>query len=350
MPGYNGGYHVQSTKAPSDSTTVHVSNNSVSLAQNGNIYRQPNPPDFNMYPQSSDQTSMPPPIQDSSVMNSMNNPQSGVSPPYSQNSQNINQQSVTINTLPNSMPQPPQNTASQIQDFSAPLFDPNDPALFKFDIASLNFGNHYGALEFGMLGHMSSGAAETPPSDSNPTNPLSQTPGMFSPSGSSTVGYSDATGLGRNYTFGSDGMSQPDWQSGHSRNSSIIQPQTPQGTPLSASLDNIQANGQHGFSTAYAIGAGGPSSFSSTSPSSNAQDIMAGFENPPTDPAFFASTNLQQTAQQQRQTAIQLPARLSSVRRLYRRKILTVQKAADSKSSSINPPFFHLLQRTSLTG
>ncbi|KIV92989.1 hypothetical protein, variant [Exophiala mesophila] len=43
------------------------------------------------------------------------------------------------------------------------LFD--DPSMFNFDIASMNFGNHYGALEFGMLGHMATNAGETPPSD-----------------------------------------------------------------------------------------------------------------------------------------------------------------------------------------
>lgn len=49
--------------------------------------------------------------------------------------------------------------------FGGPLFDPSNPALFNFDLEGLNFGNQYGAMEFGMLGHMSSGAAETPPQD-----------------------------------------------------------------------------------------------------------------------------------------------------------------------------------------
>lgn len=51
--------------------------------------------------------------------------------------------------------------------FNGPLFDPSNPALFNFDLEGLNFGNHYGALEFGMLHHMSSGAADTPPQDKN---------------------------------------------------------------------------------------------------------------------------------------------------------------------------------------
>ncbi|RAL62558.1 hypothetical protein DID88_004408 [Monilinia fructigena] len=55
------------------------------------------------------------------------------------------------------------------------FFDPSNPALFNFDLEGLNFGNHYGALEFGMLGHMASGSAETPPQDS--TSGMSQNVG-----------------------------------------------------------------------------------------------------------------------------------------------------------------------------
>ena len=59
-------------------------------------------------------------------------------------------------------------SASQVtNDVQNTFFDPSNPALFNFDLEGLNFGNHYGALEFGMLGHMSSGAAETPPKDPN---------------------------------------------------------------------------------------------------------------------------------------------------------------------------------------
>jgi hypothetical protein len=52
------------------------------------------------------------------------------------------------------------------QPFGGALFDPSNPALFNFDLEGLNFGNHYGALEFGMLNHMSSGAGETPSKES----------------------------------------------------------------------------------------------------------------------------------------------------------------------------------------
>lgn len=46
--------------------------------------------------------------------------------------------------------------------FGGPLFDPSDPALFNFDLSSMNFENRYGALEFGMLGHMATGAGDSP--------------------------------------------------------------------------------------------------------------------------------------------------------------------------------------------
>ncbi|KAF9884708.1 Transcriptional regulator of nonfermentable carbon utilization [Aspergillus nanangensis] len=46
--------------------------------------------------------------------------------------------------------------------FSGALFDPSDPALFNFDLSSMNFENRYGALEFGMLGHMATGAGDSP--------------------------------------------------------------------------------------------------------------------------------------------------------------------------------------------
>lgn len=56
-------------------------------------------------------------------------------------------------------------TSGAGQNSFGAFFDPSDPALFNFDLASMNFGNRYGALEFGMLGHMATGAGDTPPSD-----------------------------------------------------------------------------------------------------------------------------------------------------------------------------------------
>lgn len=45
------------------------------------------------------------------------------------------------------------------------LFGAEDPSLLNFDVSSMNFGNHYGALEFGMLDRMANGAGHTPDSE-----------------------------------------------------------------------------------------------------------------------------------------------------------------------------------------
>lgn len=66
--------------------------------------------------------------------------------------------------------------------FNGPLsFDPSNPAFFNFDLEGLNFGNHYGALEFGMLNHMSSGAAETPPQDQHNGSISQSSDSVFNP-------------------------------------------------------------------------------------------------------------------------------------------------------------------------
>ncbi|KAF4426860.1 Transcription activator of gluconeogenesis [Colletotrichum fructicola Nara gc5] len=79
-----------------------------------------------------------------------------------------------------SFPQPGGNNGRSIGGMISPqvtndpfntLFDPSNPAIFNFDLEGLNFGSQYGAMEFGMLGHMSSGAAETPPRDGSLSGP-----------------------------------------------------------------------------------------------------------------------------------------------------------------------------------
>ncbi|MCJ1309791.1 Transcriptional regulator of nonfermentable carbon utilization [Agyrium rufum] len=44
--------------------------------------------------------------------------------------------------------------------FQTGLLDPYNTSQYKFDTGSFDFGNHYGALEFAMLDHMSAGATE----------------------------------------------------------------------------------------------------------------------------------------------------------------------------------------------
>ena len=82
----------------------------------------------------------------------------------------------------------------------APVFDPNDPNTYNFDPASYNFGNHYGALEFGMLGHMSSGAAESPPTDITPQLTQANEQGFTTP-GAIPSGFSSSPIHQQAYAF-----------------------------------------------------------------------------------------------------------------------------------------------------
>ena len=77
----------------------------------------------------------------------------------------------------------------------APLFD--DQSLLNFDTSNMNFANNYGALEFGMLGHMATNAGDTPPSDSATTrgsvhHPYRVPLGSFSESPNNNFPYNDA--------------------------------------------------------------------------------------------------------------------------------------------------------------
>lgn len=110
--------------------------------------------------------------------------------------------------------------------FDSSFFDANDPSLLNFNISDLNFGNHYGALEFGMLGHMS-GAVGTP--DAEHMNPMGQNSMSFDASG-----YNQGYGLGQPFS---------NWHNAGSRNGSA------------ANIWTSQNNG----ADAYAIGEQPPS-------------------------------------------------------------------------------------------
>lgn len=144
------------------------------------------------------------------------NTQSPVSPTF-----NLSTNATIQNaTLSPSVPQQSPSTAAtgppQTQNpFAGPFFDPSDPALFNFDLSSMNFGNRYGALEFGMLGHMATGAGDTPPSDTATQR------GSIGRSGSQqfagtplpgSAGFAESPGNQQGFMFGDSLLN--DWPSG----------------------------------------------------------------------------------------------------------------------------------------
>jgi hypothetical protein len=152
-------------------------------------------------------------------------------------------------------------------------FDPSDPALFNFDIASLNFGNQYGAMEFGMLNHMSSTAHD---GSQNDMHHMNQIPAY-------SLNYGDNPGL----MFGQDALMNADWQSNHPRaDSTTGLLSTPNNTPIVTSID--RPNGLDNFTNAYAIGAG-PGSFASASPAASVAGQEGAPGENPSSPALFAN-------------------------------------------------------------
>ncbi|KAL7270445.1 Transcriptional regulator of nonfermentable carbon utilization [Rhizina undulata] len=168
----------------------------------------------------------------------------------------------TIN--PNSI-ESPNNGLAQQPDTAAPLFDPSDPALFNFDIASLNFGSQYGALEFGVLGQMSSsaqaGQVGTPDNGSVASYGCSPRMGA----GEGYVGFSAPQGADN--TQFNDG-----WP--HTRNNS---------TTAHHQRGNNAAGAEGGFANTYMIEAG-PGSL--TSPSPPIESPRQNFMPNPTQPQY----------------------------------------------------------------
>ncbi|KAK6956954.1 hypothetical protein Daesc_002236 [Daldinia eschscholtzii] len=165
--------------------------------------------------------------------------------------------------------QVPQVSSEMAHNFSTALFDPSNPAIFNFDLEGLNFGNHYGALEFGMLGHMSSGAAETPPRDA-----IAHPPGTDVNYGSTPVYRNGVNQYNHMYENGmNDGFMNVDPNNG--------------GT--------YPGNLQHGLPHAYAVAAAGPTPNSLASPStdntSSPQPTGYGFDKSPTASTYTPASS-----------------------------------------------------------
>lgn len=157
MPGVGGSYQ----NAPMPTNNLPPPRNGANGASAA--MPQPNPnPNFYPNPQSNSYN-----IYQENTMNQ--NPfttQSPVSPTFNLKSsatgQNPTLSSASVSQPPPNPTVPGATTGQNQNPIAGPFFDPSDPALFNFDLSSMNFENRYGALEFGMLGHMATGAGDSP--------------------------------------------------------------------------------------------------------------------------------------------------------------------------------------------
>lgn len=170
---------------------------------------------------------------------------------HSSSSQQVSPNQEFANTLDQT---PSIGTAGNLD---TPYFDANDPSMFNFNISDMNFGNHYGALEFGMLGHISSGAIDSPDVDSM---------NQMSHSHQGSVSYDGNNGFQSGYNYN---QGFPSWQNAGASAS------------RQSSATNIWAGQPNGLE-AYAIGEQAPS-LTGASPHSQNQDFT-GYQSATTSP------------------------------------------------------------------
>ncbi|KZF22518.1 hypothetical protein L228DRAFT_127886 [Xylona heveae TC161] len=271
---------------------------STQMGPPGGFYPQPQAaaasPAYSIYSQNAapPQGTMQPPMQDNLIQRPTSYPNQ--QSPLGSGFPNPNSQQPTpMQNMPGAMP--PTSIGNQPQNGTAfggggPLFDPSDPALFNFDLASLNFGNHYGALEFGMLGHMSSGAAETPPADNTGNGPMGANPVSGPDFATPSSGYGGSPSTATPFIFGQD-PSTGEWN-GVGGN---VSRQGSGGGPYGNGHGNLETSHRPTGPLAYAIGAG-PSSLASASPAESPQAAYTGYERPSMSPAYFANTGGQPPA------------------------------------------------------
>ncbi|KAL9615255.1 MAG: hypothetical protein Q9167_000349 [Letrouitia subvulpina] len=259
------------------------------------------PPTFTGYSPLGPQTQMTSSLPDN-IMTSQSY-RSQHSPIASQFTSGPNHQASPMQSMVSALQQDPQSTPAVMQPtFGGNVFDVNDAMQYNFDPASFNFGNHYGALEFGMLGHMSSGAAETPPTDSNLQ--LGQ---------GNNAGYNTAGGPSA--AFGSSPTNAQSYFYPHSQQlgewGNDPQSSVKHGTvtaPFDQGGHNQDPNAIRGvkqeISNAVTIGAGSSAFTSPSDTSSTTQGVVSGFDESPsttiTYPSVLSRQGTQEYPSQQR--------------------------------------------------
>ncbi|KAL8687329.1 MAG: hypothetical protein Q9218_006467, partial [Villophora microphyllina] len=275
--------------------------------------------------------------------------------PYSNQQSPISSQ---FSSGPSVQPSPMQSMASALQSdaqtnasmlqtpFGGNVFDINDPMQYNFDPSSFNFGNHYGALEFGMLGHMSSGAAETPPTECtaaqiNQANSTSYpTPGTMS-----STGFAGSPTNAQSYFYPQD-QSMTEWPSNaqQAMKAPPFDQQSGLNQDAAASIGIVK---QEAPPHAYSIGAGS-SNFASPSDSSSTRAMMNGFDDSASSSRIYQGAKsrlqMQDRAAQQRHPRSKVATPNQSTPQ-------TVRRARDTSSiyESVKQPYSYTNGFHSLT-
>lgn len=251
--------------------------------------QQSPPAAFPRYSLSGPQLQMPPPFTEGMMTSQSYTTQaSPVSPQFSTGP---NSQASPMQSIGSALQHSQQATSAVQGSFPGPMFDPREALQYNFDPASFNFGNHYGALEFGILAHMSSGAGETPPSDSTTANVGRNQTGSYHTPSTLSASYSETSSTAPPYLYQQD-QGLGEWRGDLSSN---IRPGS---GPAIYNFNQVQDPSEHIKQEephAFAIGAS--SAFTTPETSSSSQGMLTSFDEASSATAAYATSALRQGAQ-----------------------------------------------------
>ena len=251
MPGFTGHYHVHGAHNLSAVPgAAQVAHNDVQVAQASAYYQPDTQADYTQYDQAAQASQiLTPALDNSNLMSGYNTQQNVDTPPqyHSVSSQHVSPVQNMSTVLDDTGPLGHTGVGS----FDTTYIDPNDPALFNFNISALNFGNRYGAFEYGMLDQLASNAVGTPEEGLNPIGQVDN----------SGLSYDGSAGFSGTYVYN---QALPTWQN------------VPNGDSTYGTTTNTWTNQANG-ADAYAIG--DQNSLVEQSPHS--QDLGTGYSTSP---------------------------------------------------------------------
>lgn len=162
IPGFAGTYHGNGSHTmPNMNVSNHTISRGMPVSQSAGYYPQTPTSTYPQFTQMTPHNSMPPQLlQNTATVPEYTTPSTIASASHFASAST--QQLSPVHSMVTPMTRPSMDGTVGNTSYDTSFLDTNDPTLFNFNISDLNFGNHYGALEFGMLGQMSSGALNTP--------------------------------------------------------------------------------------------------------------------------------------------------------------------------------------------
>ncbi len=285
LPDAGTSYHqIHSSKNTTRTTKTSVVDAGPS-PQQAKFLPQTAPTTYPTYPQTFklDQAQGPRQPQDISNYNHYSTQPSPLSSHFS-----THQPSPMQHLAPRGLPHGSPPTESNVQAYEEPLFDANGISPFNFDLTTLNFDNHYGALEFGMLGHMSSGVN----GDLDRSHQTQAPTTSFGAPNMSSSGYVDNTNDPNLYPYHRNNPGLI-WQPDQVNQGLRMHSYQSNGNAADVSLRRSSRHEPHSY-----VAGTHPSNLAGNSPASSAHDTIPTYDNNLIDSVMMTNSQQAQQAQQ----------------------------------------------------